>query len=211
MNYSRLEILEQEYSDLKDGDPEILAEWEMHYLDEFRELAYQEYLVKTYENPMNINEKFEIHAKPVRQFLSTIEYSQALITGGLIRDLVLDYPPRDTDVVIRSDLTNEQLESLTGGPLIGYTSYGNDMNHFKSCYRYLIKDYENDIDYLFVHDYLALSTVIDTFDCSLNKGCGCPITGVIIPPDLDTFTYTGTNKDRFSRFYRMYLHYMESK
>ena len=48
MNYSRLEILEQEYDELRNGDPEDLQEWEMLYLDEFRELAYEEYVKKTY-------------------------------------------------------------------------------------------------------------------------------------------------------------------
>ena len=160
---------------------------------------------------MNINEKFEIHAEPVKQFLSTISYSQALITGGLIRDLVLGYSPRDTDVIIKSDLTNEQLASMESDTYQVYLNYGPDTSHFASCYRFLIKDVVNKIDYLFVHDYLPLSTVIDTFDCSLNKGCGCPITGVIIPPDLNTFTYTGIDKDRFSRLANMYYKYMESK
>ena len=159
---------------------------------------------------MNIDKRFKLYAEPVKQFLSTIEYSQALITGGLIRDLVLGYPPRDTDVIVRSDLTNEQLGLLASDRFRIYEGYG-DINHFHSCYRFLIKDTEYDIDYLFVHDYLAFSTVVDTFDCSLNKGYGCPITGNIVPPDLETFTYTGIDKDRFSRFTDMYYKYMESK
>lgn len=48
MNYSRLEILEQEYAELKDGNPQELEDWEFYYLDEMRELAYEEYVKKTY-------------------------------------------------------------------------------------------------------------------------------------------------------------------
>ena len=158
---------------------------------------------------MTIDTSFELFAIPVKQFLDTIDYSQALIVGGLIRDLTLGYPPRDTDVIIKSDLTYEQLtDGLDEARFKVFTNYGDDKNHFNSCYRFLIKDLLKNIDYLFVHDYLSLSAVIDSFDCSLNKGYGCPVTGFVNPPNLDTFTYTGTDKKRFSRLAYMYYNYM---
>ena len=159
---------------------------------------------------MTIKERFETYAEPVRQFLRTIEYSEALITGGLIRDLVLDYPPRDTDVIIKSNMSNNQLELLASDRFKVFTQYGDDKDHFNSCYRFLIKDVCSNIDYLFVHDYLPLSAVVSSFDCSLNKGYGCPITGFVNPPNLDVFTYAGTDKKRFSRFADMYYRHMES-
>ena len=160
---------------------------------------------------MIIDTSFDLFAAPVSQFLDNIDYTQALIVGGLIRDLTLGYPPRDTDVIIKSNMTNNQLEMLASGRFKVFTQYGDDKDHFNSCYRFLIKDVVNNIDYLFVHDYLSLPTVIDSFDCSLNKGYGCPTTGFINPPNLDTFTYTGTDRKRFSRFTDMYYRHMESK
>lgn len=154
----------------------------------------------------------EQYLTPVINFLSTKlknKYSDAVIAGGLIRDLVLGHDPKDTDVLIKTDLTVDEILAT-----ISLDESYDDINgygdgHFTDNFKLLIRDTENTIDYLFIHDHLTIEEVIESFDCSLNKGFICPYIGEIHPPELDEFTYdmASGSIERFKKFSNMFINY----
>lgn len=152
---------------------------------------------------------------PVQEFLNCVlgdkNYSDAVITGGLIRDLTLGNKPKDTDVLIKTKMSVEEIVEALGKIecITLHTSYGSGSGHFGDSYKLLAKDHANNIDYLFIHDHLSVNSVINSFDCSLNKGYALPHLGIIYPPNLEVFTYDMGigNTKRFWKFVDMILDY----
>lgn len=148
------------------------------------------------------------------QFGEQLGVHKYLITGGYPRDITLGRKPKDIDVLIKSslcegDLINEvkriaQLE-LDQVKFTVYTDYGEGSNHFSENYvvglHVAVKDMLP-IDLLFIKGN-EISSVINSFDCSLNKGI-VDSTGKITSLELDKFEYTGTCTERFRRFVDMY-------
>lgn len=137
----------------------------------------------------------EQYLAPVQEFLNYVlgnnNYSDAVITGGLVRDLTLGNEPKDTDVLIKTSIPVKDLMTVLGKIkcITLYAGYG-DGGHFVDNYKLLAKDQTNNIDYLFIHDHLTINKVLNSFDCSLNKGYALPHLGIIYPPNLDEFTYS---------------------
>lgn len=153
----------------------------------------------------------EQYLAPVREFLDNKlkTFSDVLITGGLVRDLVLGNEPRDTDVLIKTNLTVDEILATAGivenyGVVVGYGE-----GHFTDNYKLLLRDTKHNIDYLFISDDLSIQKVIDSFDCSLNKGFILIYTGVLFPPELDEFTYnmSSGSVERFKKFSDMFINY----
>ncbi len=154
----------------------------------------------------------EQYLTPVINFLSTKlknKYSDAVIAGGLIRDLVLGHDPKDTDVLIKTDLTVDEILATISLDESYDVINGYGDGHFTDNFKLLIRDVENTIDYLFIHDDLAINRVIHSFDCSLNKGYALPHLGIIYPPNLGEFTYdmASGNIQRFTKFSVMFINY----
>ena len=160
----------------------------------------------------------EQYLAPVQEFLNYVigsnNYSDAAITGGLIRDLTLGKQPKDTDVLIKTSMTVEELTAVLSKIkcITLYDSYAGG-GHFDNSYKLLAKDRTNNIDYLFIQDHLSINKVIDSFDCSLNKGYALPHLGIIYPPNLEIFTYDMVvgNIERFEKFTDMFNNYHEYK
>lgn len=153
----------------------------------------------------------EQYLAPVQEFLNYVlgHYSDAVITGGLIRDLTLGNEPKDTDVLIKTSMTVEEIMTTLGkvGGFTIYESYGS--GHFDDNYKLLAKDKTNNIDYLFIHDDLTINKVIHSFDCSLNKGYALPYLANIYPPNLGEFTFNMASGsiERFEKFSNMFINY----
>ena len=153
----------------------------------------------------------EQYLAPVQEFLSTKlnnNYSDAVITGGLIRDLTLGNEPRDIDVLIKTSMTIEELMAISIiRNLHEVEGYGE--GHFTDNYKLLLKDMKHGIDYLFIHDHLTINKVINSFDCSLNKGYALPHLGIIYPPNLEVFTFDMNvgSIERFQKFSNMFINY----
>lgn len=155
----------------------------------------------------------EQYLAPVQEFLSNVlgnnNYSDAVITGGLIRDLTLGNKPKDTDVLIKTNMTVDEILAITSLIKNLYMVEGYGEGHFTDNYKILLKDVKHDIDYLFIHDHLTIDKVRFSFDCSLNKGYALPHLGIIYPPNLDEFTYNlaSGNIQRFTKFSVMFINH----
>ena len=155
----------------------------------------------------------EQYLEPVQEFLNYVldsnNYSDAVITGGLIRDLTLGNKPKDTDVLIKTSMTVGEILTILGkvGGFTIHVSYG--VGHFVDNCKLLAKDVKNNIDYLFIHDHLTIDKVIHSFDCNLNKGYALPHLGIIYPPNLEVFTYNmaSGNIERLEKFTGMFINY----
>lgn len=159
----------------------------------------------------------EQYLAPVQEFLDHVlgnnNYSDAVITGGLIRDLVLGWLPKDTDVLIKTRMPVEEIRA-TLNQVEGFTLYGSyGAGHCDDNYKLIAKDKINHIDYLFIHDHLTIDKVRHSFDCSLNKGYALPHLGIIYPPQLDEFTYNMSSGsiERFEKFSNMFLDYQKKQ
>ena len=156
----------------------------------------------------------EQYLAPVQEFLNYVlgnnNYSDAVITGGLIRDLTLGNKPKDTDVLNKTSMSVKEItEALSKIKCITlHAGYG-DGGHFDDNYKLLAKDQTNNIDYLFIHDHLTINKVVNSFDCSLNKGYAIPHLGIIYPPNLGEFTYdmASGNIQRFTKFSDMFINH----
>lgn len=157
----------------------------------------------------------EHYLAPVREFLynKLDNSSDALITGGLVRDLVLGNEPRDTDVLIKTNLTIDEILATISSEVNYSVVEGYGDGHFTGYYKLLLKDMKHGIDYLFINDGLSIEEVIDSFDCSLNKGFICPYIGEIHPPELDEFTYNMSSGsiERFAKFSDMFHNYQKKQ
>lgn len=155
----------------------------------------------------------EQYLAPVQEFLNYVlgnnNYSDAVITGGLIRDLTLGNEPRDIDVLIKTNMTVGEILAIIGSDVFYSVVEGYGEGHFTDNYKLLLKDVKHDIDYLFIHDHLTINKVINSFDCSLNKGYALPHLGIIYPPNLEVFTFnTSTGSiERFEKFSSMFANY----
>ena len=153
----------------------------------------------------------EQYLAPVRKFLNYVlgsnNYSDAVITGGLIRDLTLGNKPKDTDVLIKTSMTVDDILAVTSLIKNLHMVEGYGEGHFTDNYKLLLKDVKHDIDYLFIHDHLTIDKVRFSFDCSLNKGYALPHRGIIYPPNLGEFTYdmASGNIQRFTKFSIMFI------
>ena len=159
----------------------------------------------------------EQYLAPVQEFLNYVlgnnNYSDAVIAGGLIRDLTLGNAPKDTDVLIKTKMPVEELMAVLG-KIKGFTiyeSYGG--GHFDDNYKLLAKDKINNIDYLFIHDHLSINKVVHSFDCNLNKGYALPHLGIIYPPNLEVFTFdmTVADKERFEKLSGIFLNFLQKQ
>ena len=166
------------------------------------------------ENPMKQVPKQ--YLAPVQEFLNYVlgnnNYSDAVITGGLVRDLTLGNEPKDTDVLIKTSKSVKEILVIISRINHLHVVEGYGDGQFTNNYKLLLKDLKHDIDYLFIHDHLTIDKVINSFDCSLNKGYALPHLGIIYPPCLDEFTFdmvVGSN-DRFERFSDMFINYHKS-
>ena len=153
----------------------------------------------------------EHYLTPLREFLMNklTNFSDALITGGLVRDLVLGRSPRDTDVLIKTSMTVEEILAIISLDINYRVVEGYGEGHFTNNYKLLLRDMKHGVDYLFIHDDLSIEEVIDSFDCSLNKGWACVFIGDIHPPELNEFTFN-TNAgsiERFEKFSNMFINY----
>ena len=155
----------------------------------------------------------EQYLAPVQEFLNYVlgnnNYSDAVITGGLIRDLTLGNKPRDTDVLIKTSMTVDEILAITSLVKNLHVVEGYGDGHFTNNYKILLKDVKHDIDYLFIHDHLTIDKVRFSFDCSLNKGYALPHLGIIYPPNLEVFTYdmASGNIQRFTKFSVMFINH----
>lgn len=144
-----------------------------------------------------------------------------LVTGGYPRDIALGRKPKDIDVLIKSNLCEEDLinevkriasQKLAQVEFTVFTNYGADCNHFSENYIVGLHVAVRDmlpIDLLFVKGS-KISKTINSFDCSLNKGV-LNEDGTIAGLDLDHFVYTGICIERFRRFVDMYTGLLEKK
>ena len=153
----------------------------------------------------------EQYLTPVREFLvnKLTNFSDALITGGLVRDLVLGNEPRDTDVLIKTSMTVDEILAIISLDINYRVVEGYGEGHFTNNYKLLLRDMKHGIDYLFIHENLSIEEVIETFDCSLNKGWACVFIGDIHPPCLNEFTYNLAvgSRERFEKFSNMFINY----
>ena len=144
-----------------------------------------------------------------------------LITGGYPRDIALGRKPKDIDVLIKSNLCEEDLinevehiarQQIDQVEFIVYLDYGRGSKHFSENYvvgLHVAVENMLPIDLLFIKGS-KISETIDSFDCSLNKSV-LTEDGTIAGLDLDKFEYTGTCIGRFRRFVDMYTSILEKK
>ena len=153
----------------------------------------------------------EQYLAPVREFLvnKLSNFSDALITGGLVRDLVLGIEPRDTDVLIKTNKTIDEILAIVSLDVDYGVVEGYGEGHFTDNYKLLLRDLKHNIDYLFIHDHLTINKVIRSFDCSLNKGYALPHLGIIYPPNLEVFTFdmSSGNIERYIKFSDMFINH----
>lgn len=155
------------------------------------------------------------------QFGEQLDVDKYLITGGYPRDIALGRKPKDIDVLVKSNLCREDLinevyqiatQKSSQVEFTVYEDYGDGYNHFSENYvvglHVAVKDMLP-IDLLFIKG-TEISSVIDSFDCSLNKGIVAE-DNKIIGLEIDKFEYTGTCIGRFRRFVDMYTSLLEKK
>lgn len=95
---------------------------------------------------------------------------------------------------------------------IVFEDYDEGCNHFSENYvigLHVVVRGMLPIDLLFIKGS-EISSVIDSFDCSLNKSV-LTEDGAIVGLNLDKFEYTGTCIGRFRRFVDMYTSLLEKK
>lgn len=173
--------------------------------------------MKTHVNP----EEIKHVAMFFKQFGNQLGVDKYLITGGYPRDVALGRKPKDIDVLVNSNLCIEELihevnqianQKLHQVEFIVYENYDDSCNHFSENYvvglHIAVKDMLP-IDLLFIKE-TKISSIINSFDCSLNKGIVTE-DNKIIGLEIDKFEYIGTCPKRFRRFVDMYTSLLEKE